>query len=271
VKKALYIIIHEDTDIIAVNKTSGISVGGERWEENAPRLDKLLSARYETEAAVAAAKLFTVHRIDKDTSGLVVFAKNAAAHKKLSTAFESGAVEKTYTAVVHGRPPWPGGTADCALPLAPDGDKQHRTIIDKYRGKPSSTGFRLLLSAGNYSVVEARPKTGRTHQIRVHLASLGYPVVCDPLYGRHRRSGAWEGVYLSSFKRDWRGDALDERPLLARLGLHAARLALPGGLVLEAPLPRDMAALIRQMEKRQPKQDLDLAKKDGIPFVTEDS
>jgi 23S rRNA pseudouridine1911/1915/1917 synthase len=257
VKKAPYTIIYEDTNIIAVNKTSGISVGGERWEENAPRLDKLLSARCEAEAS--AAKLFTVHRIDKDTSGLVVFAKNAETHKKLSAAFESGAVGKNYTAVVHGRPLWPGGTADCSLPLAPDGDKQHRTIIDKYRGKPSFTGFRLLLSAGNYSVVEARPQTGRTHQIRVHLAALGHPVTCDPLYGRHRRSGTEEGVYLSSFKRNWRGDALDERPLLARLGLHAARLALPAdkdspaaqgsGLVLEAPLPRDMAALIRQMEK----------------------
>ncbi|MDR2663730.1 MAG: RNA pseudouridine synthase, partial [Treponema sp.] len=147
-----YTIIYEDPDLIAVSKVSGISVGGERWEENPRRLDKLLSAGGEAERT--GPKLFTVHRIDKDTSGLVVFAKNAETHKKLSAAFESGTVEKTYTAVVHGRPPWPEGAAECSFPLVPDGNKQHLTIIDKYRGKPSFTGFRLLLSAGNYSVVE---------------------------------------------------------------------------------------------------------------------
>jgi 23S rRNA-/tRNA-specific pseudouridylate synthase len=110
-----------------------------------------------------------------------------------------------------------------------------------------------LGSAGNYSILEAFPETGRTHQIRVHLSALGHPVVCDELYGKNKP------VLLSSFKRGWQGDLLDERPLFSRLGLHAAELSIPDyvagnnasetGLNLKAPLPRDMAALIRQMEK----------------------
>jgi 23S rRNA-/tRNA-specific pseudouridylate synthase len=133
----------------------------------------------------------------------------------------------------------------------PDGNKKHLTIIDQYQGKPSRTAFTLLLSAGNYSVVEARPETGRTHQIRVHLSAIGHPIVCDPLYGKHtnRRTRSGSGVFLSSFKKNWKGNAVEERPLLERLGLHAARIVVDGSLTLEAPLYRDMAALITQMKK----------------------
>lgn len=246
---APFTIIYEDRRITAVNKASGISTAGERWDREAARLDRLLAE----DPRGASGKLFTVHRIDKETSGLVVFARDSAAHKTLSLAFENRAVQKTYTAVVHGRPSWPGGKTSCDLPLVPDGNKQHMTIIDKYRGRASRTFFTLLFSAGNYSVVEASPVTGRTHQIRVHLAALGHPVACDPLYGKNSRGE--KGIFLSSFKRGWRGDAFEERPLLARLGLHAGKLLLPEGFaperggLLEAPLPRDMAALIRQMEK----------------------
>ena len=121
-------------------------------------------------------------------------------------------------------------------------------------------------SAGNFTVLEAVPETGRTHQIRVHLAALGHPVVCDSLYGTVKP------VLLSTIKRGWRGDPLEERPLLSRLGLHAARLDIPycclekntnlcnnnpncatneqaQDVKLSAPLSKDMAALIRQMEK----------------------
>ncbi|GAB6390857.1 MAG: ribosomal large subunit pseudouridine synthase A RluA [Treponematales bacterium] len=260
-----FFLVYEDGGIIAVNKAAGVSVTADRWDGSRERLDKLVAAflaRRDAGAhAVPAADaggvsnavgahdrgtLYLVHRIDRGTSGLVVFARNAAVHKRLSAAFETRQVRKRYIAAVCGRPLWQETV--CDLPLVPDGNKRHLTIIDRFRGKKSLTRFVLLGSAGNFSIVEALPETGRTHQIRVHLAALGHPVVCDELYG------AAKPALLSAIKRDYRGDLFDERPLLARLGLHAAELTLPGGaagggLTLTAPLPRDMAALINQMEK----------------------
>jgi 23S rRNA pseudouridine1911/1915/1917 synthase len=241
-RKQNFAVVYEDERVIGVDKASGLAVGADRWDGAAERLDSLLSSFYNS-------PVFTVHRLDRDTSGIMVFARDAGAHRLLSRAFESRETDKVYYAVIHGRPAWT--ETDCDLSLVPDGDRQHRTIIDKYHGKRSLTCFRLLLSAGPYAVVEARPATGRAHQIRVHLASLGHPVVCDPLYGN--RSSP-KPVRLSAFKKGWRGDPLEEKPLLSRLGLHAARLTLPypgaeNRLTLEAPLPRDMAALIRQLEK----------------------
>ncbi|MDR0451492.1 MAG: RluA family pseudouridine synthase [Treponema sp.] len=237
-----YTLVFEDPRLIAVNKAPGISVGGDRWDEGRERLDRLLEQ--------GGGKVFTVHRIDRDTSGLVLFARDETTHRELSLAFEKRLVKKEYLAVVHGRPSW--SETACDLPLVPDGDKLHRTIIDKYRGKSSLTRFRRLLCAGNYSLLEARPETGRTHQIRVHLAALGFPVVCDPLYGRSAGRSIEKGVFLSSFKKGWRGDSLEEKPLLNRLGLHAASLAFSingAELLLQAPLCRDMNALTGQMKK----------------------
>jgi 23S rRNA pseudouridine1911/1915/1917 synthase len=170
-----------------------------------------------------------------------VFAKDGETHRSLSMSFEQREVKKLYTAVVHGRPSWK--ETSCDLPLIPNGNKKHMTIIDKYRGKKSFTHFICLICAGNYSVLQAIPETGRIHQIRVHLAALGHPVVCDELYGK------MSPVKLSSFKRGWRGDPYEERALLARLGLHALELTLPDKQVFNAPLHKDMASLINQLEK----------------------
>ena len=237
--KSLFSLVYEDENIAALNKSSGIAVSPDRWDISRERLDKL-AAEF-----LKVPKLYTVHRIDRETSGLVVFAKNSEAHKNLSAAFELRQVKKIYLAVIRGRPSWK--ETICDLPLVPNGNKRHLTIIDQYRGKKSLTAFRILGGAGNYSILEALPETGRTHQIRVHLASLGHPVVCDEFYGTTKP------VFLSSFKKGWRGDPKEERPLLSRLGLHAAELYIPDyagtGLPLKAPLPRDMAALIKQMEK----------------------
>jgi RluA family pseudouridine synthase len=245
-KQSPFSLIYEDDRIIAVNKAPGSAEGGARWDPSRDRLDRLILPCL-AEGEGWGGRIFVVHRIDRDTSGLVVFAKTEETHRELSGAFEARTIKKRYYAVVHGRPPW--GERTCDLALVPNGNKQHHTTIDKYRGKNSLTRFRLLGSAGNYSILEALPETGRTHQIRVHLAALGHPIVCDELYGTVKP------VYLSAIKRGWRGDPFKEKPLLARLGLHALELSLPGfgeaagGLRLEAPLPRDMAALINQMRK----------------------
>lgn len=253
-------IIYEDDTILAVDKAAGISVLADRWDDSKERLDELLNAYFASDAGEAAAatparkpripfphRVYVVHRIDRDTSGLVLFAKTADAHRALSGAFESRSVQKSYLALVHGRPSWT--ETDCELPLRPDGDREHRTVIDKSKGKSARTRFRVLGGVSNYTVLEAVPETGRTHQIRVHLASLGHPIVCDALYG------SAEAVKLSSFKRGWRGDPIAERPLLDRLGLHAWRLVLPEGtaggeeLSLSAPPPRDLASTLNQLEK----------------------
>ncbi|MDR0909609.1 MAG: RluA family pseudouridine synthase [Spirochaetaceae bacterium] len=254
-------VIYEDDNLIAVNKVSGLTTGGDRWDHSEKRLDQLLD-KY------LGKKVYMLHRIDKDTSGLVIFGKNAATHRAVGMAFEGRLVSKTYLAIIHGRPNWTSdasgeATCVCGLPLVPNGDKRHRTIVDKYHGKLSLTRFKLILSAGNYSLVEAYPETGRTHQIRVHLAALGHPIVCDRLYGKQAFRSEEPGVYLSSFKPGWRGDAYDEKPLLNRLGLHAWKLSLPlaifpeelrqgkteNDLHFEAPLQKDMKALINQMKK----------------------
>ncbi|MDR0451233.1 MAG: RNA pseudouridine synthase [Treponema sp.] len=256
-RKPLFQIVYEDDCIIAADKASGLPVGGDRWDDSRERLDRLLAGALRAGGGEippgekAGKRLFTVHRIDRDASGIVVFAKDEESHRSLSLAFQDRRVRKRYIAVVHGRPGWEETL--CDLPLVPNGNKRHLTIIEKYRGKASLTRFRLLGGAGNYSVIEALPETGRTHQIRVHLASLGHPIACDPFYGSAKP------VFLSSFKPGWRGEPLDERPLLQRLALHALDLTLPPGipgrrdageLRIRAPLHRDMAALIKQMEKR---------------------
>lgn len=257
-RNAPYTVLYEDADLVVVDKASGIAVLADRWDDSKERLDELLNARYAGMVASSDAatppipfphRVFVVHRIDRDTSGLVVFAKTAQAHRNLSSAFEGRLVKKTYLAVVHGVPAWTETL--CDLPLRPDGDRDHRTVIDRARGKASTTAFRVLGSYGHLTILEAKPETGRTHQIRVHAAALGHAIVGDPLYGDGRP------IRLSSFKRGWRGDPIEERPLINRLALHAARLRFDSH-DFRALLPRDLSALVIQMEKAAG-EDFDLA------------
>lgn len=232
-----YTVIYSDDDIVVLNKRSGLLIAADRYDENAPRLDK--------EAEKEFGALFAVHRIDKDTSGCVIYAKNAEAHRSLSMQFENRQVEKTYHCLVHGYPTWQ--TQHVEAKLLADGDSKHRTVLSK-EGKTAVTDFRNLGKVGPYTWIEAKPHTGRTHQIRVHLNSLGLAIVCDPLY-----SGNQHPVFLSEIKKRWNGDESQERPLLSRLALHAYKLTVTHPksgerMTFTAPYQKDMEATRKQFK-----------------------
>ena len=232
-------VIFDDDEFIVLNKRSGILIAADRYNEDATRLDLLAQEEF--------GKLYAVHRIDKDTSGLILYARTLEAQRNLSMQFENREVSKTYHALVYGHPLWE--TLDVNLPLLPDGDSRHRTVANKKAGKPSFTNFRLIGNCGPYSWIEAKPKTGRTHQIRVHLAENGLSIVCDPLY-----SNSQKPVRLSEIKKKWNGDEYEERPLLSRLALHAYKIELAHPKTGEkinftAPYPKDMDATRKQLAK----------------------
>ena len=229
-KNSDYSVIYSDDDIIVLNKRSGILIAADRYNPDAPRLDLLAEKEF--------GKLYAVHRIDKDTSGLIIYARTPEAHKNLSQQFEQRKVHKTYHALVYGHPMWEDLHVD--LPLQPDGDARHRTVPSKRYGKPSVTDFHLIGTCGPYSWIEAKPLTGRTHQIRVHLQANNLSIVCDPLY-----SGNQKPVRLSEIKKKWNGDEYEERPLLSRLALHAYKIELTHPTTGEtvsftADYPKDM-------------------------------
>ena len=214
-KKTPFTLIYADDDMIAVNKAAGLLVAADRWDIEAPRLDLLIQKEL-PQIAPLCQKLYAVHRIDKDTSGILLYALNAEAHRALNTAFQEREIKKTYRLLIHGRVSEEQFTVD--LPLRADGDALHRTVVDKRRGKEAITHFTALETFRQFSLLEARPVTGRTHQIRAHLAAAGYPIVCDSLYG----SG--KPVLLSELKQRWRGEVYTEQPLIRRLALHAYQL-----------------------------------------------
>ena len=234
-----YSTIYSDDDIIVLNKRSGILIAADRYNPDAPRLDLLAQEEF--------GKLYAVHRIDKDTSGIIIYARNLQAQRNLSMQFENRQVNKTYHALVYGHPLWEDLHVD--LKLKPDGDNRHRTVVDKKFGKPSITDFHNFGSCGPYSWIEAKPKTGRTHQIRVHLAANDLSIVCDPLY-----SGNQKPLRLSEIKKKWNGDEDEERPLLSRLALHAYKIEISHPksgekMIFTAPYPKDMEASRKQIAK----------------------
>lgn len=232
-----YTVLFADDSAAALNKSAGILSAADRYDETAPRLDTLAQAEL--------GALLAVHRLDRDTSGVILYARTDEARRALSLQFQRREVEKVYHCLVHGRPLWEETTVDA--PLLPDGDAQHRTVINA-KGKSSATNFRLLAVCGQFSWLEARPLTGRTHQIRAHIRHLGMSIVCDGLYGNG------EPFRLSAVKRKWHGDEWEERPLLSRMALHALSISFTHPVTGEritaaAPYPKDMEAVRRQLDK----------------------
>lgn len=167
------LVLHADASLLVVNKPAGLASIPGGWGAGEASLFERLKADY--------GSLWIVHRLDKATSGVIVFARSAAAHRTLSLLFEKGGVHKVYHAIVCGLPPWDKHTA--RHPLRPDAGHRHRTAVDARRGKPCETTFRLLERFAAHALLEALPATGRTHQVRAHAAALGFPLLGDSLYG----------------------------------------------------------------------------------------
>ena len=172
-------IIFEDAHLLVVDKPAGLSVLPDGWEKDSEYLVKMLEEE--------SRKIFIVHRLDKITSGVMVFARDAEIHRALNIQFENHDAQKTYHAIVQGNPKWEEKVAK--YPLRANVGHKHRTMVDDKNGKPSETWFRVIKRYPESALVEAKPMTGRTHQIRVHAYALGHPLVEDVLYGARDRYG----------------------------------------------------------------------------------
>jgi RluA family pseudouridine synthase len=211
-------LLWSDDSLLAVNKPSGMLSLPDGYDKTLPHLRSILEPSY--------GRLWIVHRLDRDTSGIIVLARTADAHRHLNTQFQEKRVSKLYHALVLGQPLW--DTLIISNPLRPDGDRRHRTVVDSARGKPATTEVRVLNRLEGYSLLEAAPLTGRPHQIRAHLKHVGYPILADPLYGNPTHPC---------------------HTLLPNLGLHALSLTLIHPKTQEtmnfrAPYPEDFANLV---------------------------
>lgn len=231
------LIVKETNDWIALNKPSGLLSIPDR-EGKDISLKKLLIEKYGT--------IFTVHRLDKNTSGLIVFAKNEEAHKHLSQQFEKRETIKIYQGLVIGSPQNKKGTINASIMEHP---VKKGTMVINRKGKEAITDYDVIESFGIYSLIQFQIYTGRTHQIRIHMKDIGHPIVCDELYGDGKP------VLLSSFKKKFNlsKNLEEERPILDRLALHSLKLVFNDingeKQELQADFPKDLKAFLQQLRK----------------------
>ena len=231
------LVVFETDDLIVLNKPAGLLSIPDR-EGKEISLKKMLQEKY--------GNIFTVHRLDRGTSGLIIFAKQEETHKHLSKQFEERQTEKIYLGLVIGSMPDKKGGID--LPVMENPSKKGVMIVHK-KGKLSLTDYEVLEDFGIFSWLQFQIHTGRTHQIRVHMQHLGHPIACDELYGDGKP------IFISAFKSKFKlaKKQEEEKPILNRLALHAHKLKFyeRGGnaIELEAEVPKDLKATLQQLRK----------------------
>ncbi len=252
------VCLFEDDEIYVVDKPARLLVEPDRWDAERPSLLGALHAASEEREPGDSFRPRVVHRLDKGTSGIVLVAKNVDAERRLGAAFERGDVRKTYLALVEGECDLEDEQTDTIdLPLGPAPRRNGTMRVDAEGGKPALTRYSVEERFHGYTLLRCSPVTGRTHQLRVHLAEIGHPLAVDPLYGRR------SVLLLSEIKAGYRPKpGRREAPLIERLTLHAWRLAFPadreraGGedteVTVEAPLPADFERALKQLRKVRP-------------------
>lgn len=231
-------IVHEDDDLLVVEKPAGLVVHPGAGAIGGTLVSALLHHARSLSGVGGVARPGIVHRLDKGTSGLLVVAKNDAAHRGLVEQFAGRTVEKEYLALVHGVPRAKEGTV--AAPIGRDPRHRKRMSVRAPRGREARSSWRLAEAFDGAALLRVCIHTGRTHQVRVHLASLGHPVAGDPTYGGRRTPSCRSA------------DAREALLSLSRPALHAARLgfvhpATAKRVVFESPLPEDLAAVLARL------------------------
>ena len=231
-------ILYEDENLLAIQKPSGWLSIPDRHDPELSSVKSWLESKGE--------KVFIVHRIDRDTSGLLLIARNEVAHKYFNSLFQNRALKKNYYGLVTGSFDEDGGVYDQPI-------EEHPTIPGKMRvgrkGKTAITHYQVEERFRGYTWIKFQIETGRTHQIRVHLQNSGHSLVCDPIYGSP------EPIRLSTFKKKFKLSKTDEeeRPLLNRLALHAFSVELTDvegrDQIFTAPLTKDLDTSLKQLRK----------------------
>jgi 23S rRNA pseudouridine1911/1915/1917 synthase len=240
-------IVFQDEDLVAVAKPAGLAVIPGRGEDDSV-LQRLAEQLRLPWSGTSDPRIRVVHRLDKDTSGLLLFARHLDAQRHLSNQFQNNTIEKQYLALIAGRPDESEGEIDAPIGAHPTSPK--RMAVLKHGGRPARTLWKIEQTFRHYTLLRVFPRTGKTHQIRVHLAHIGLPLAIDPLYSPNHENA----IFLSQFKRGYRPKRGEqERPLISRLTLHAQRLSFehPSGqkVQLEAHLPKDLCAALNMLKK----------------------
>jgi RluA family pseudouridine synthase len=246
-------VLFEDEHLLALDKPARMLTSPDRYDPTRPNLMKLLHAGIAQGTPWAAQRkltyLMNAHRLDFETSGIILLAKSKPVLIALANLFATEKPQKRYVALVHGNPV--KNTFEVDAKLAPHPVKIGLVRVDDKTGKRAKTQFELLEKFDGFSLIECRPLTGRTHQIRVHLRQAGLPIVGDVLYG----GGA---LLLSRLKSDYRlKHNKTERPLLDRTALHAAELKLVhpitgAEVAMTAPWPKDLTVAVRYLKHYAP-------------------
>jgi tRNA pseudouridine32 synthase / 23S rRNA pseudouridine746 synthase len=229
-------ILYQDQNLLVINKPAGVLTIPDGYNPDIPHLRSILEPIY--------GRLFIVHRLDKDTSGVMVIARTEISHRNLNLQFDNRIVKKQYLTLILGNPAWDEITVDS--PLTVNGDRSHRTRVLPGKGKPAKTEYSKIITWKTITQLEARPFTGYTHQVRAHISSIGFPILFDSLYTPPDLKE--KALTVNKY--------LDVNPDEQRMMLHASEISLvhpeSGETIsFKAPMQVDMKHIISVLNNKR--------------------